>query len=330
MADDQLKDFLAACRARRGNDVTGELREVTGRFVTAASGAPALLSQATAALDELAPSAAAWLALTLGTSIEKGSDVGLSGPALLAYFRSRLPLLPYASSHGSPEASQTFSPQQLALLKVFDELCTAVVAHLARLPELREDLADDQEFVERLEQLEDFGPGAAWVRAAIQKTSGTLVALQPRTEKGGVFAYANVSNCFHLFSLLQAAVGRRIAGGRTPSAGVVAAARGETDQKVSDQAWWHYGDPRSPTPELSAAIWGEALVRSIPLVDDARVILLWPPVLASRSWDSGFFGPRIDAMPANVTLERMLTRQEARTWLQRVGVEGSRKWWRVW
>src|SRR5688572_16132038 len=144
MADDHLDNFLAACRTRRGNDVTSELRQATSRFVAAAAAAPTLLSGATAALAGLSGTAAAWLGLTLGSSMETGSEVALTGTALLAYFQSRLPLLPYASD-GKTEGEQTFSQQQLALLKVFDEICTAVVAHLARMPAPREALAGDQE-----------------------------------------------------------------------------------------------------------------------------------------------------------------------------------------
>lgn len=329
MADGHMKEFVEACRDRRGAEVTSALRDATAMFLADAAEDPALLGEVASMLDRFRPAAAAWVALTLGTSVERGSDPDLTGPALLSYFQSLLPLLPTTvedSSNSSPDTS----PEQVAMLEVFPQLCQAVVAHLARMPERREILARDQVQLDRLQELEDFGWGAAWVREAILKTSGTLVALHPQSGRGVRLKYANVSNCFHLFSLLQTAVGRRIPGGRRVSPVVASAARGKNDEPIHDQAWWHYGDPRSPEPKVSASIWGEALVRTIPVVDDVQMVLLWPPLLASRGWDSGFFGPQIEALPSDATIERALSRQESNTLLERLGINGLRKWWRLW
>lgn len=330
MTESHLNQFLAACAGRVGTDVTRELRDATQRFLAAAANDPALLRSAADSLRKLPPAGAAWMAITLGTSVEEGREVTLTGPALLDYFRDLLQLFPAARDDDASEAAPGPTADQTALIRVFDEICQAVVAHLARMPERRVALAGEQSLIDRLEELAEFGWGSTWVREAILKTSGTLLALQPRSGEGVRLKYANVSNCFHLFSLMQSAVGQRITGGQVAEPKVTAAARGETDEAVSDVAWWHYGDPRSAEPELSTSIWGEGHVRDIPQMHGVQTVLLWPPLLKSRGWDSGFFKPHLHALPADLTVESVLSRDESRALLERLGLKRSSKWWRFW
>lgn len=329
MTEHQLKQFVDFCQRRRGDEVTRALTDATSAFLAGAKLNPALLVEAAGALDDVSPAAAAWIALTLGTSVERGTDPEITGPGLLSYFRNVLQRLPTSSEDLSNEHVDATS-EQAAILEVFPQLCQAVVAHIARLPEQRELLARDREHLDRLAELEQFGGSATWVREAILKTSGSLVLLHPQSGAGVRLRYANVSNCFHLVSLLQTAVGRRIPGGRSVNDGIAAAARGKTDQAVHDEAWWHYGDPRSAEPTLSASIWGEALARSIPVVNGVQTILLWPPILASRKWDSGFFGPRIEALPSDAAIDRVLSQSEVAELLDGLGVKAPRKWWQFW
>jgi hypothetical protein len=88
----------------------------------------------------------------------------------------------------------------------------------------------------------------------------------------------------------------------------------------------------SPRPELTASIWGEGAVRDIPRVEGEQVMLLWPPILANRTWDTAFLGPHLEAMPASATVERMLTAEESKAWLEKLGVGQPRRrpWWRFW
>lgn len=209
----------------------------------------------------------------------------------------------------------------------------AVVAHLARMSETREALAHDDSLVKQLEYLEWFSHGAAWVSQAILRTSGTLVVLYPATAQGLIVEYSNVARCFHLFSLLQSCIGRRLPGGKEPDPVVAAAARGESNEPCSDSAWWHFADSWSKTPEFSASIWGEALVRSLSIVEGRQVLLLWPPILKSRSWDSGFFGPHLAALPSNATVQRTLEPEECNQWLATLGIQPApspKRRWRFW
>ncbi|MBN2197348.1 MAG: hypothetical protein JW751_31385 [Polyangiaceae bacterium] len=328
MTKRQTRDFLRECRQYHGGKPRDGLFQATGAFLGHAARNPSALTVAAAELPRLPPAGAAWLSIALGSAIEDGADPELTGPSLLAHFRAWLPRLPAPSTanNGGEEGGEPerFEPtqEQHALFATFPQLCQGVVAHLARMPSARDAMADDASLLERLEELSEHSHGAAWVHEAILRTSGSLLVLHPPSGQGLVARYSNVATCFHLFSLLQACIGPRLPGGREPDPNVTAAARGRNVDPINDHAWWHYGDPRSPAPEIAASIWGERWVRSLPLVDGKQVILLWPPIVASRSWDSGFFGPHLEALPADATLERALDETECHDWLARLAIDG--------
>jgi hypothetical protein len=48
-------------------------------------------------------------------------------------------------------------------------------------------------------------------------------------------------------------------------------------------------------------------------------MLLWPPILESRSWSTNF-GPHLEALPADVVVEEELSLAESRAWLQALGL----------
>ena len=121
---------------------------------------------------------------------------------------------------------------------------------------------------------------------------------------------------------------------------VEAAIQGVADVAVQDTACWHFGDPGAPEPSIQSSIWGEASVRSLPSVNGYQAILLWNPILRGRSWDSGFFGPHLMALPATMRLEEMSS-DEVELWMARLGltctavkaqekVIAGRPWWRFW
>ena len=60
------------------------------------------------------------------------------------------------------------------------------------------------------------------------------------------------------------------------------------------------------------------------------VILLWPPLLQSRSWDRGFLTPHLDAFPADAVVEDELGSEESTAWLTKLGIKPSeKKWWHL-
>jgi hypothetical protein len=330
MSDEVLLRLIQQCSEHHGDlegDVPDALRESTRLFLGEQQREPELLVRAAAMLEELPPAGAAWLALTFGSAVEHGADPRPSSAALLDCLEGWMEALPTVDSDSEEEDEELPQPtaRQTELLEYFPFVCQALVAHLARLPSERERLAQDQELLSRLELLQAYSHGASWVREALLRTSGKLIVLHPPTGQGFELSYSHVANCFHLFSLVQTALGSALPGGRRADAGVTAACRGQVTKVVHDEAWWHYGDPYCPTPTLQGSVWGEASVRSLPVIDGARVLLLWPKLLLSRTWDGGFFGPHLAALPSDIEVARALTAEEASRWLGRLGVEGYAK-----
>lgn len=328
MTEALLGELLRLCRVHEG-EITEELRRASGAFCDRARDDLSLLEAAGKALQGLPPAGATWLAVVLGAAIEGGRGAERSAPAVVDLLRSWLPRLPIPSEEegvANPEPT----PEQAALLRQLPMLCQSIVSHLAQLPERRAALAGDAALVGRLEGLQAYSHGATWIYRMLLCCSGALVVLHPPSGKGLQLRYENVANAFHLFSLLQIAVGERLPGGRRPDKAVIAAAKGEAQAGTAhDRAWWHYGNPHAKTPALGASIWGEGSIREIPIVKGARVMLLWPPILQSRGWNSGFFGPHLQQMPSDVVLDGELTRQESQTWFEELGLEfpKGRKWW---
>jgi hypothetical protein len=307
-----IQRFVALCRTFDGESSGDELRSVTSEFLAECRDDPALASQAANALPDLGPAGAAWIAICLGTLVERGSDPILTCQELLRTMESWLPRLA--------------SPDDPAI-RAFPMLCQAVVAHLARMPALRQELAADINLMRRIDDACEFSHGAQWVRETILRVSGTLIVVHPTSRTGYRLIYSNVATCFHLFSLIQTTLGVLVPGGRVPSQLISDGARGragpEAMQKLHDEAWWHYGDPSSPTPNLKMSIWGEAMVCSLPRVENELVILLWPCLMHSRGWNAGFYGPQIDATRPDMTIERSLTPVECDAWITRLGLEIS-------
>jgi hypothetical protein len=312
--------LLGSSSGWAGGTPNGAQLRSTRAFVQAAEQDPELLSEAVMSLADVDPGAAAWIAVTCGTVVERGASAEVTGSAVFALLRSWL--------HRLPDGPQ--DDAQRALLELLGYLCQSVVTHLARLPEQRAALGQDQALLDRLASLQEYSPGAFWVHEALTKSSGTLVLLHPPSRAGVRVKYANVSNCFHLFSLLQTAVGTRLAGGREPDEVIARVARGQGNETVTDEAWWHYGNATSKEPDVAASIWGEGLVRDIPVIDGVTVVLAWPPQLKTRTWDAGFLGPHLEAMPADAVMEGSLTQAETDAWLARVGSDQRKRWWRFW
>jgi hypothetical protein len=253
--DELCLSLLSAAHGWSGEQPSEELKGATGKFLAGARTDHSRLSRIVESLDTVDPGAAAWIALTCGTAIEQGANAELTGEAIFQLLVSWLSKLPVVDSDS--ESGPELNLEQGALPKLFPYLCQSTVAHLARMPARRESLGQDLQLLERLDRLGGLSHGATWVREALLKSSGALILLHPPSRKGVRIVYTNVANCFHLFSLLQTAIGTRIPGGRIPDAEITRVARGQSSEQVSDEAWWHYGSPYSNNADLTASIWGE-------------------------------------------------------------------------
>lgn len=325
---DVVEQLLLACETAASLRELEPLRAVSREFHDAAMRDSAVALRAAQALDTLPLEAAAWLGILLGALVEDGLEPQRSWRHLLTRFRAATaspPPLP-AAGDGGKEESEVF-------IDALTKLSQALVAYLARLPEERAELASDEGFHVDLDRIDDHGPGATWVRAAISRVSGRIVVLHVEAERGYRAEYQNIGNCFHLFTLLQRAIGDRLPGGHVPQSPLPSV-------ENADSAWWHYGHALSPKPDLLASIWGEASPKDIPVIDGEQIVLLWPPLLKQRSWDASFLGCELAAMPAMVNLGDPLSEQEAAELLDRLDIVRSqrqasepaptRKWWRLW
>lgn len=80
MTDPVLQDLLNESRHYAGDKLTDTLRRASGAFLKRADSDPETLRPAAEALSTLPPAGAGWLALVLGTAVERGTDPALSAP----------------------------------------------------------------------------------------------------------------------------------------------------------------------------------------------------------------------------------------------------------
>jgi hypothetical protein len=302
--------LLRLCQQLTNPEPTDELQESIAIFVEEwrALGQLEVPEELLQEIQKLSPAGTAWMAIVFGALIENGAAPNQSGLIVIQLLDSWLSQLPVIDDDEGKERPELNKRQQ-ELIASLPLLCQAAVAHIARLPELRQRLRDDPFFCRKLTDAENYSYGASWLVSLLERESGQLILIQPLSKKGFELRYENVTNCFHLFSLIQGVVGSRFDGAQRSKGDVLSVARGQGRDlgALLDDAWWHYGDPRSMTANIKATIWGEAFVSSIPAIEGKRVILLWPPILDGRNWGSDFFGPQIDAAPPDLIIEKELT-----------------------
>jgi len=283
---------------------TPALQRKTAEFLGAVAKSTSVPEEVLGALTTLPPAGAAYVAVVLGSAVEGGIEARSSGSALVALLRQWLAQRPLSES----------------MRAAFPWLGQAVVAHLARDHELRAELAQERPLLEALDDASEETYGALWIHELLLRRSGPLVVLHVESRRGLAMHYQNVGTCFHLFTLVQAAICTRLPGGREPDPEIVEAAMGGPGTSHSDSAWWHYQDARATESHFMSSLWAEWAVDDIREIDGVRVLLLWPPILGARSWDESFFGPALEPAPPQVTLERELERSEVEQYFERIGI----------
>jgi len=325
---DAADQFLAACRASGSATKQAGIRQTWNGFVQAARQSDEALLKVATTLPALAPESAGWAAIAIGAVIEARGDARISAPFVIGLLQDWISELPQQQTDadandesGSPPSLPVLDARQDAIAANLAQLCQASVAHLARLEDMRAELRQTEGLLDRLLELQVYSHGPRWVHEALIRESGTMLVLATAERKGFRVRYRNVGTCFHFFTLLQQALAEQLAVGRAVDPSVIEIAQGEYSANASDSAWWHYGSARSNTPNPVASIWGEAPVSQIDEVNGERVMLLWPPIFKGRSWDAGFFGPQLAAMPPSVSIDEALTQESCEAWFATLRID---------
>ncbi|MGF1510298.1 MAG: hypothetical protein ACFB9M_12435 [Myxococcota bacterium] len=315
-----VRRILKEARAHRGGSPSQNFRQALNAALSTEE-RDAVWGEVASSLAQVTnPEGMGYLAVWMGSAVESGMDPKPFIPPLWSSFLRMM--------EDGVRLDDSHHARGLELLG------RGLVAHLARAPSLRNELAQNAGVLDRLEELSPRSVGIHWVLELLRKCSGTLHVLHGQASVGVTVSYENLSNCFHLFTLLQLALQAVMPGASKVESETIDSALGLPRDNVKDAAWWHYGQPCVPRAELGASIWGESSPRSIASVDGVQVLLLWPPLLGRRSWDQGFFRPFLEAAPPSVRLTAQMGDAEVQRWRSRLGLPDAapptRRWWAFW
>lgn len=307
--------LIAATNAATGSEFTPELVDALNSIADLPKAErDAVRSELLRVFPQLtSPSGAGMLAIWFGAGVEKGADP-LAGivPLLDTMLRWSREFVTADGDDGEdPEPDEN-------LAAGMQMLGQGMVAHLSRSPEKIAEIQQREQVIDELARVEHLSVGVTWVLELLRQRSGKLVVLHGTQVIGFRVAYNNISNCFHLFTLVQGALAGKMPGSRTASAQTLAVACGEQELEAHDDAWWHYGQASVPQPDIGGMVFGEAEPSAIESIDGEQVLILWPPIMASRSWDGGFFGPILHACPPGVELLATLSDAEVAHWRKRL------------
>ncbi|QGJ70701.1 Hypothetical protein PBC10988_23990 [Planctomycetales bacterium 10988] len=330
---ESFEHLLAICRKMEGiqnaQKPSPELIAASEGFMRAFHATRELPERAFRAIALLPPTGAAWIAVLFGSCVERGLDPTMTGPGLWNLLLSWLELFPPSPESEEEDEDEEAPPElnevQAKHAEALPMLCQAVVSHVARMPEFWEQRRRDWPLHRRLGFLKSYVPELEWILTLLNKRDGRLMVVHGESGRVLEAHYQNVANCFHLFSLLQIAIGKQLPGGREPDPQVVATVTNMEGHQSGDSAWWHYGSPFSKEANIAASIWGEGHVDEIPEIDGYQVMILWPMIVGHRSWDAGFFGPAIESAMPKLTILRELPRSEAQSWCQRLSLQPKPK-----
>jgi hypothetical protein len=272
----------------------------------------------------LDPYKAAIMALVCGTLIEWGADPGELAGLLLARLPTFLALAESgANLTDSAQAPVLFASQPDAF-KAWNSLSLMLLpamAVLARGMEFRQAARADADIVRGIAALRERNKEANFVAMVLEFVDGLeLLVLHPAEGKGFRIQLEAVRTMAHLFTLLQ---GELINGGHLPgepvAADVLGVATGAIAQEKlhHDHARWQFynwtglrADGTYGGGDVSTWLFVEDSPMAIPEFEGERVVILGPPVLASRSWDSNFFANIHDALRSAARVVEVLTSEQ--------------------
>lgn len=268
------------------------------------AGQAAILAALTPGLAVDDPLQAGVVALLCGTIVEWGADPQVAGAAIV----ERL---------GRAADTDQLNPEALRYLGL------AAMAHLCRDVALRQRARADSPLRAALDRSADAAAEVDFVLQVLNFVDDLeLLVLAPDQRRGYLARAQAVHTNFHLFTLLQGAlIGDPAAGwltGRPLDPELLAVATGEAphERLHQDEQRFHFHHLGAVEPggavrfDLGSTIWGEASPREIPLHRGRAVVILGPPILGGRSWDSNFFANIHDALRSRVEVLAQLGPRE--------------------
>lgn len=209
-------------------------------------------------VDIASPTGAGLVAVWLGAGVEGGRDPDRTGrPIAEAFLKWSRTIATGPDDAAANDADRDGPQPDEETIAGLQLLGQALVAHLARSPQLRRWFNETDGIRSELSRVEPYSIGAVWVLELLRQRSGKIVVLNVRHKIGVVVRYNNIATCFHLFTLLQGALA-----GVMPDAGKVSRhlldiAHGKSQGTGNDTAWWHYGPASATSPSLAASVWAK-------------------------------------------------------------------------
>jgi hypothetical protein len=259
-----------------------------------------LLTELSPGIEVTDPFYAACVALCCGTLVEYGGSPAVAGEAIAARLFREL------DGEVAPQAGQF--------------LCLSAMAHLCRDRALRQRVRARFGVPESLERAEEHVRHTWFVRTVLELTDDLeLLVLAPEVRRGYRVRADAVASCFHLFTLLQGALIGDPAQGwldaEPEDPEILAIATGEARHvrpaTASQRFHFHNWSALAPDgrlrDDLGSSIWGESSPAEIPHHEGSAVVLVGPPVLGGRAWDTNFFANIHDALRSSVTVLEQLS-----------------------
>lgn len=250
------------------------------------------------------PLHAAYVALTCGTLVEWGASPSTASGAIV----DRLAVVVSGRTIDRDAARHL-------VVAAMAHLCRSADARIVarRTPRLADDLARWREEV----------PHTRYVSEVLALVDDEVTVLVLPQRRGYRVRLEAVRSNFHLFTLLQGAlIGDPAAGliaGDAVAPDVLAEATGEARPtgERRDHQGFHFHDWSAVAPDealrhdLRSTLWGEGSPREIPSLDGETFVVLGPPVLGGRSWNSGFFVADLhDALRSRATVRAPMSAAE--------------------
>ncbi|MBP3953989.1 hypothetical protein J8F10_01575 [Gemmata sp. G18] len=266
------------------------------------------------------------IALNCGTLVEIGGDPGLVFPHVLAELPRHLALTRRAhEKEAAPSALFDADADAAKSAGGLRYLLLATMTVICRSAEYRQALRADPEIVENIFALQEQYSEANFVAQVLSLTDGLdLFVLAPKERKGFRLALDAVSTNAHLFTLLQGAlIGGGHLAGEPVDPEVIAIATGESahPRLLTDHARFHFdiwsGSLEDPMGTL-ISLPVEETPAAIPRLDGQRIVIVGPPVLGGRGWDSNFFANIHDALKSRAEVVEVLPEAEVTRWLERI------------